>query len=224
MPGPTALRRHSRTAEDSPVPPALSVSAAGPWFRRRPAATVAVAGTLYVAITALRFAMGDPNDTVSLLFALPTALVAVAFGRRAGIAGGAVAIGLLASWVATTGAELSPVGWASRAVPLLLLGWLLGDAMDRLQVAETRRAELEQAAQRHRDAVEINDSIVQGMAAAKWALEAGQLETGLARLTETLQSSRRLVSDLLRDADMAPDGRRGHDTSGRAVPASVTER
>ena len=98
-------------------------------------------------------------------------------------------------------ADLTALGWVSRAVPLLLLGGLLGNAVDRLRVSETRRHHLEEVAVRQRQAAEINDTIVQGLAAAKWSLEAGQLTRGLEVVDETLGIAHRLVNELLGDAD-----------------------
>jgi hypothetical protein len=42
---------------------------------------------------------------------------------------------------------------------------------------------------------------VQGMAVAKWSLEAGQVEAGLKALNETIDVGHRLVSELIRRAD-----------------------
>lgn len=179
-----------------------------PWFRARPGAALAVAGLLFTVVLALRFSVDDPVEAVSMLYVLPVALVALAFGRRAGLAAGLLALGLVAFWVRVVGADLSVVGWVARLVPFVLLGWLLGDASDRLEAAEARRAELEAAAQRHRDATEVNDTLIQGMAAAKWALEAGRTDSGLRTLEETLELGHGLVSELLRDAGMGVNGHR----------------
>jgi hypothetical protein len=111
-------------------------------------------------------------------------------------------------WVLATGESLSVLGWIARGVPLVLLGALLGDASDRLTRAEARRLALEAAAQRQRDATEVNDTLVQGMAAAKWAFEGGRHESGLKTLDDTLRLGHELVSQLLRDGDMGPDGHR----------------
>jgi hypothetical protein len=92
-------------------------------------------------------------------------------------------------------------------VPLLLIGFLLGDASERLNRAEDERLRQEARELRHRQAVEINDSLVQGMAAAKWSLEAGRVDNGLAALEETLDQGQRLVSQLIRDADELDAGR-----------------
>ena len=85
---------------------------------------------------------------------------------------------------------------------MLLLGVLLGDAVDRLRGSEGQRRRLEGVAQRHRDAVEFNDSVVQRLAAAKWAMEAGRAERGLEIIAETLDAAQALVSDWIRDAEM----------------------
>jgi hypothetical protein len=180
----------------------------GPWFRARPRTALAVAGLLFTVVLAVRFSVEDPVEAISMLYVLPVALVALAFGSRAGLAAGLLALGLVAFWVVAVGTELSVLGWAARLVPFVVLGWLLGDASDRLEEAEARRAALEAAAQRHRDATEVNDTLIQGMAAAKWALEAGRTESGLRTLDETIQLGHQLVSELLRDADMGVNGHR----------------
>jgi hypothetical protein len=79
---------------------------------------------------------------------------------------------------------------------------LLGEATDRMRRTEEERRKLEAAALLHREAIEINDSLVQGMAAAKWALEAGSTEAGLKTLDDTIARAHDLVSGLIRRADM----------------------
>lgn len=185
-----------------------------PWFRVRPRAAMAVAALLFVGVFVLRFIVTNVADAVAMLYTLPIALVALAFGRRAGIMSGVLAVALAATWVVVTDVDITPIGWMSRAVPLLLLGGLIGDASDRLVVADQHRRALEAAAQRHRDAAEVNDTLVQGMAAAKWALEAGRHESGLRTLEETIEQGHQLVSKLLRDADMGLDGHRGAHMNG----------
>lgn len=179
-----------------------------PWFRRRPAWAICVAAAMFAGVLALRLSVGRPSDAVNMLYSLPIALIALTFGRRAGIAAGVLAALLVWVWVAVRDVDLSLLGWTSRLMPLLLLGGLLGDASDRLVAAETRQRAMESAAQRHRDATEVNDTLVQGMAAAKWALEAGRYESGIATLSETLALGHELVSKLMKDADMGVDGHR----------------
>lgn len=180
-----------------------------PWFRSQPGWVLGVAAALYLSVFMLRLTTGGPQDATNMLYTLPIALVALAFGRSAGIVAGLVAVALVAAWVLVDGVDLSFLGWASRILPMLLLGGLLGDASDRLVDADARQRAMEAAAQRHRDATEVNDTLIQGMAAAKWALEAGRYESGLKTLAETLHVGHDLVSKLLREADMGLDGHRG---------------
>lgn len=51
--------------------------------------------------------------------------------------------------------------------------------------------------ERERRALEINDSIVQGLVVAKYAVEAGQIGAGAKMIDETLGRARRLMSDQL---------------------------
>ena len=119
-----------------------------------------------------------------------------------------LAFALVWLWTQVDSVDLTVIGWVSRIVPLVLLGGLLGDASERLVAGQQRERALEIAAQRQRDATEVNDTLVQGMASAKWSLEAGRHEAGLATLTQTLELGHQLVSRLLRDANMGPNGHR----------------
>jgi hypothetical protein len=173
-----------------------------PWFRKRPTLVVLLAMTLFGAVLVLRMTTGTVADAYSMLYALPVALLAVAFGMRAGLAAGVLAVGLIVLWATTEDVSLTVTGWASRAVPLLLLGVLLGDASGREARAEAERRRFEAAALLHRQAIEINDSLIQGMAAAKWSLEAGSIDAGIKTLDGTLAQAHDLVSGLIRQAGM----------------------
>jgi hypothetical protein len=175
---------------------------ADPWFLRRPIAAGTVAASLFAGIFLARLSVGGPADVVSLLFTLPIALVAMAFGFRAGMLAGLLGTGLVLVWTLAEDVTLTPVGWASRAIPMLLLGGLLGHAVDQLRAAEEQSRRLEVAARRQRDAIEVNDTIVQGLAAAKWTLENGNAPSALAIMQDTLEHGQQLVSQLLREADM----------------------
>lgn len=194
-----------------------------PWFRDRPRQAIAVASVLFAAIFGVLLAIGKAEDAGSLLYALPVALVALAFGRSAGIGVGLFAVALVVTWAAVRDIDLTWLGWASRGVPLLLLGALLGDASDRLTEAAARQLVLEAAEQRHREATEISDTLIQGMAATKWALEAGRLEAGLRTLEETLAVGHTLVSKLLREADMGLNGYRPPDKDQAGAPSATSQ-
>jgi PAS domain S-box-containing protein len=76
-------------------------------------------------------------------------------------------------------------------------------------VTEDREAErnaerLKEMEARHRQALELNDEIVQGIASAKLALELGEQGKALSVLGATMRSARAIVSDLLRRSGIAP--------------------
>lgn len=64
---------------------------------------------------------------------------------------------------------------------------------------ELAEARAEQAAVARRQALELNDEVVQGLAAAKLALETGELQRGLASLSATLVRAQRIVTHLLEE-------------------------
>lgn len=180
--------------------PALAVTARP--TGRREAVILAAAGLLFAAVFSLRLFNGDVADAYSMFYTFPVALIATYFGVRAGAGAGLLAVALVVVWGVTQHIELDPLGWSSRIVPLLLLGVLLGEATDRIRRTEQERRKLEAAALLHREAIEINDSIVQGMAAAKWALEAGSIDAALKTLDDTIGRAHELVSGLIRRAEM----------------------
>jgi hypothetical protein len=157
---------------------------------------------MFAAVLTVRLIQGNATDASSLLYVFPVALIATAFGLRAGTAAGAFAVVLTAVWAVAEDVEISPLGWASRVLPLLLLGALLGHATERILRSEQERRDLQKAALLHRDAIEVNDALVQGMAAAKWSLESGRTEDGLRTLDATLVQAQELVSNLIREAQI----------------------
>lgn len=193
-----------------------------PWFYRRPIASICVATLLYAGIFMLRMATGTPAEATMLFFVLPISLLAVAFGFGGGLTGSLAAIGLMVLWTTTEGISLTVMGWSTRIVPLLLLGVLVGRAADLLQESEAERARLNAAAHWHRQAVEINDSIVQGLSAAKWSLEAGKTDRALETVTDTLDSAQAMVSQLLRDAELSPGA--AHEEGSLKRLAALTHR
>ena len=71
---------------------------------------------------------------------------------------------------------------------------------------------------------------MQGLSAAKWALETGDLDHGLTVVSDTLALGHRLVSELIRDADMQQNwsgvaDRAAHNRrDSGSLPASPTSR
>lgn len=176
-----------------------------PWFNRHPGLALVGIAVLFVLITALRLALGaDAVAGVALFYVVPISLAAMAWGRRGGVIAACVALALLALWVLVDDVTLTPLGWAARVVPILISGLLLGDASDRLRVAEEAHLRQVEKELQHRQAVEVNDSLLQGMSAAKWALEVGNHELGIKALDDTIRAGQTLVSDLIRESGMGP--------------------
>lgn len=200
---------------------AAPVADLGPWFHRHPRLAVVAAAGLMIAISVLRFATGDERDATTLLMVLPIALVALAFGLRAGAlaAGGAVAV--LMAWVVIEDISLSPLGWIARVVPLMLLGILIGHASDSQRRAAAVAARLGRVEERQREAAEINDTIVQNLTVAKWNVEAGNGEAGISALEDVIEASQALVIDLLAGLDISESDRRRSRNGHRERRAGV---
>jgi hypothetical protein len=176
----------------------------GPWFWLHPILALGVSVGLFGGVLLLRWLVAGVEDSISMLYVLPVALLALTFGLRVGLAAGLVAVGLLVAWVAWSGEQLSPLGWLSRVTPLLLLGGLVGVAAERIRDAdriERHAAEIELL---QRDAAEINDSLIQGMAVTKWLFESGQASAGIELLEETMVTGQQLVGRMLGSDSVLP--------------------
>ncbi len=173
------------------------------------------------AISILRFVTGDERDAISLLMVLPIALVALAFGLRAGALAAVGAVAVLVTWVLVEDIVLSPIGWISRVVPLLLLGILIGHASDAQRRAAAVAARLGLVEARQREAAEINDTIVQSLTVAKWNVEAGNGEAGISALEDVIEASQALVVDLLAGLDIPQSDRRRSHNGHRQPHAGV---
>lgn len=71
-----------------------------------------------------------------------------------------------------------------------------------LRRASVAAAQLQRKELNERHAVEINDNIIQGLALAKYQLQAGERDASATQVAETLREAQRLVSGLLGDAQV----------------------
>jgi signal transduction histidine kinase len=95
-----------------------------------------------------------------------------------------------------------------------------------LQRALATNAELERRELNERHAVEINDNIIQGLALAKYKLQAGEREASADQVSDTLREAQRLVSNLLGDAEVQAGQLRREiaaETSGPEPPPPDTQ-
>lgn len=81
------------------------------------------------------------------------------------------------------------------------------DVTDRVRAetqSEQLAADLREAQVRRRQAFELNDQVVQGLAVAAMALHVGDLEAAAQQLDQTLAAARTMMSNLLLGADLSP--------------------
>ena len=101
-------------------------------------AVLVAAGAMFAAIFALGFGVGDPGESVAVLFTLPIVLAAVQFGAWGGLGAAAVALGLLGVWDLSGQDHMPLLSYLGRTVAYLLLGCLLGSFSTRLRTSHDR--------------------------------------------------------------------------------------
>ena len=181
---------------------------------------------LFVGVVVLEAADTRASDAIALMYVLPIALMAVSFGLRGGLAAAAAGYAVFTVFaVTTTTGYLGVDGWVSRAVALFLLGGLLGHASDRSERAtavaldqQRQRLELEEHNRRYSDGIEISDSILQYVAAARWRMEQGRYEEAAELLGNALARGQQMVGELLPsqvDGEGGPGPVAGADTGRR---------
>ena len=110
---------------------------------REPRAIVAIAAALFLAILLLKLTVRAPGFGFALLYDIPVALLAIAFGLRGGLIAAAVGMALFSIGDALGEVQSNAAGYASRALTFALLGALLGVYSDRLRRAEAAALERE---------------------------------------------------------------------------------
>jgi signal transduction histidine kinase len=116
----------------------------GEGFVRRWAVPVAI--VLFLAIAAARFTIDDPNaGSLTLLFSLPIALLAIAQGAGAGLAAAGLSIIVVAGWAMTEDVSIGAVDYVTRAVAFGTTGGVVGWFADRVRVNLRALQEREEA-------------------------------------------------------------------------------
>jgi signal transduction histidine kinase len=99
-------------------------------FVRRWAVPLSLA--LFAAVTALRFVVHEPQSgSITLLFTVPIALLAIAEGAGAGLAGAGLAVVLTAVWAITKDVDINAVDYVTRMVAFGTTGGVVGWFADR---------------------------------------------------------------------------------------------
>lgn len=106
-------------------------------------------------------------------------------------------------------------GWDVITAAVGVWYWTL---RSRFPALVRRSALFEDTLERERQALEIHDNIVQGLASAKLAFELDERERGITALENTLAASRRIITDLLNvsgDGSDVPGALRRDHPAGR---------
>jgi hypothetical protein len=176
-----------------------------PWYQSHSYAAMLIATGLFAGVSVARHFSDGSGEAIDILYSLPVALLAMSFGLLGGLVGAAVGFSLFTIFQLASGVgDIDATGWIARAAGLLLLGVLLGRATDQIKAGELRtlaeqeqRRRLQETAHRQVEALEISDSILQHLAAAKWMVERGEVEDAIDILTSTLVTGQRMVAELL---------------------------
>src|SRR5918998_728299 len=116
---------------DSPL-----VSASPTLLPRRPwVLAAALAG--FALVLGLRFLRSGTADGITILYIVPIIVLAIEFGRTAGLAGGLTALGLFAFWDVVDEQDVSLLGYVTRGIAFLFVGWLTGRMAERLRASAT---------------------------------------------------------------------------------------
>jgi GAF domain-containing protein/anti-sigma regulatory factor (Ser/Thr protein kinase) len=110
----------------------------------RNTAVATVAAVLFLAVFGARWLTHDPSSALTALYALPVALIAAAFGLRAGIAAVCLAFAMTLMWNVGQDAGLGPVGLGSRLGAFLAAGATVGIVADQAARLRKERQRLQQ--------------------------------------------------------------------------------
>jgi glucose-6-phosphate-specific signal transduction histidine kinase len=175
-----------------------------PWYERNTTLVVCTTALLFGGVLLARLFLGSGPHAVMVLFVFPVALMALTWGLRGGLGGAGLTVLLMVVPELLDDGNLEVLGWVSRLSAVGLLGVLLGAAQDRSRAHQAweleqrmARAALQREADRMAAAAEISDSLIQGMASAKWMIEAGRHDAGAEILTDTIERAQTLVAGLL---------------------------
>jgi diguanylate cyclase (GGDEF)-like protein len=90
----------------------------------------------FAAVTALRFAVDDPNEAIGFLFGVPISIAAAEFSWRGALASAGAAMGLTALWAVLEQVPFETIG--TRIALFAVVGLVIG-----VQVEKSRRLEAE---------------------------------------------------------------------------------
>jgi signal transduction histidine kinase len=135
-------RRFELEAAERRLVEQLNSAEPSPSSTRR-TAVLGAAVLLFVCIFAVRLAVHDPDALLANFYVIPSALLAIEFGTRAGLLAAAISLGLVFAWGAIDTVHISALGYTSRVAVVLVTGTVVGRFSERLRfdIAERQRAQ-----------------------------------------------------------------------------------
>ncbi len=102
----------------------------------------AVAAVLFLGVFLLRLANDNASEAVTLLYALPIALIAVELGVGGGLATAALALGLFGVWdlAWSPDGDRNAVDYLTRGAAFFIVGGFVGALADRLRAVSAQSA------------------------------------------------------------------------------------
>lgn len=178
------------------------------------ATAASVIVVLMVAVTVVCWFVHGAGQAASLLYVVPIALSALRFGRRGGLAAAAYGVAAFVVFeLVRAGGGVDLAGWVGPIVTMTLMGGLVGhlsDSSARQQAASrTQEARFEELRRAGLAALDVSDSIVQRVAAARWMLEVGKNQEALDALDATVAEGIDKVSGTLPPLWEDPSGDEG---------------
>ena len=191
--------------------------------RHAPRSPVVAAGVivgLMLAVTVLRWFLDGAGQAAAVLYVLPISLSALRFGRRGGaIAAGCGITAFVVMELVRAKGDVDLTGFAGPVLAMALMGGLVGhlseSAAHHEAVRSLQERHLDELRQARSAALEMSDSMVQHVAAARWMLEVGKSQDALAELDATVAEGIAEVSSALPPVDIGPLG-----DSGRLRPST----
>ncbi|MGB8652751.1 MAG: EAL domain-containing protein [Mycobacteriales bacterium] len=170
---------------------------------------LALSAVLFVAVLALRLASTGSRAGLLVLFVLPVALIAMSFGRWAGLGAAVVALALTAVYEEAGGDVGGPIGFATRGAAVVVLGFLLGWYADRLMAAQEAQDRTHRELQQAQDELQEAQRVA-GVGSWRWDAASdrltwsAELHRALALDPEEIQTLEELIAARLHPDDVPP--------------------
>lgn len=109
----------------------------------RRAAMLGAAVVLFACSFAARLAVNDPDALLANFYVVPTVVLAIEFGPRAGPVAAMISLALVFAWGAIDAVHVSALGYVSRVAVVLITGTVVGRFSEQLRddISDRQRAQ-----------------------------------------------------------------------------------